>query len=272
VEGRNFEIRKRLLEFDLVMARQREAIYGLRNRFLLPSREEAESLPPDDLDNYFDELFADHAQSLVDDYAPAGEPREEWNLQGLGSALAPTVDGTPVDLDAASRDELHGQVIDLLQAALTRQKSRLGTRFAAIARYLVLTTTDEAWLAHLYTLDDLREGIGWTAYGGTDPLIAFKRESFALFQEMLGRAATKIVRSLLSARLSDGGATPQQAERSVRFVHPGATPALDAPVQPPRGGRPSKRKPTRHGPKIGRNDPCPCGSGKKYKNCCGRNA
>jgi preprotein translocase subunit SecA len=272
VEGRNFEIRKRLLEFDLVMARQREAIYSLRNRFLLPSREETENLPTDELDAYFDELFAEYAQSLVDGFAPGTQPQEEWNLDGLRAELAPFLDGEPIPLDPRSRDELTSTVLELLRTALARQKQRLGARFGAIARYLVLTTTDESWLAHLYTLDDLREGIGWTAYGGTDPLIAFKRESFALFQDMLARAASKIVRSLLSARLTDGGAAPQQARRSVRYVHPGAEPALDAPKPRRLGQRAPKPKPARHGPKIGRNDPCPCGSGKKYKNCCGRNA
>ena len=271
VEGRNFEIRKRLLEFDLVMARQREAIYSLRNRFLLPSRDQAELLPPDEFDEYFEQLLQEHAAALIEDYAPSAQQRDEWNLSGLRTAVAPYLNGTlPLELEGRSRDDLREHVAEILQHALARQKQRLGKRFAAISRYLVLTTTDEAWLAHLYTLDDLREGIGWTAYGGTDPLIAFKRESFALFQEMLGRAATKTVRSLLSARLADGGAAPQQAQRNVRFVHPGATPSFESPKAQPAARQPAKRKPTRHGPKIGRNAPCPCGSGKKYKNCCGR--
>ncbi|UCF09681.1 MAG: preprotein translocase subunit SecA [Candidatus Bipolaricaulota bacterium] len=272
VEGRNFEIRKRLLEFDLVMARQREAIYSLRDRFLLPSRGEMESVSSDGLDDYLCGLLEEHAQSLVDDFAPGTQPRDEWNTAGLAQALAPYVDGNAPDLDVGSRGELQERVKEAVDAALTRQRERLGTRFAAIAQYLILATIDEAWLAHLYTLDDLREGIGWTAYGGTDPLIAFKRESFAMFQDMLGRAATKIVRSLLSARLSAGGAAPQRAQRNVRFVHPGADPAAAIPETARSGAarRAPKRKPARHGPKVGRNEPCPCGSGRKYKNCCGR--
>jgi len=273
VEGRNFEIRKRLLEFDLVMAKQREAVYGLRDRFLLPPGDQVGTLSPDDLDGYFEDLFAEQTANLLDDYAHPSRPQDEWNLDGLTRSLAAYAVETPPEIEGLSRSDVAQRIQGFLGEALRQQKRRLGERFAPISRYLILATIDEAWLSHLYTLDDLREGIGWTAYGGTDPLIAFKRESFALFQEMLGRAAAKIVRSLLSARLAAGGATPQRAQRSMRYVHPGAAPParLAPPTRRAAGAAtPGKRQPSRHGPKVGRNDPCPCGSGRKYKNCCGR--
>jgi len=135
-----------------------------------------------------------------------------------------------------------------------------------IARYLILTTLDEAWRTHLYNLDDLKGGIGWTAYGGTDPLVAFKRESFVLFQEMLARTAEKIVRILLNPRLTVKPAgSPKGRERKINYLH------LEGEGPTPQQDKPKPRRPVKVGKKPGRNDPCPCGSGKKYKNCCGRN-
>jgi len=264
VEGRNFEIRKRLLEYDFVLAKQREAIYSLRDRFLLPPRDRMDSLSADGLDEYLRDLLEEYAEGLIADYAGASRPKEEWDLESLVHELAAFLPITQQNLEGP--DELRGSVIDHLCRALAQQKERLAPRFPLIVRYLVLTTIDEAWLTHLYTLDDLREGIGWTAYGGADPLVAFKRESFALFQEMLARTAQKIVRSLLSPRLATSTQPPQTAsDREVQYVHPsGGTVSSTATT--------SKRKPVARGKKPGRNEPCPCGSGKKYKNCCGRNA
>ncbi len=266
VEGRNFEIRKRLLEYDLVLAKQREAIYSLRDRFLLPPRDEADSLPMDGLDDYLGELLEEYAEGLIADYANASRPKEEWNLKGLTHELSAAIPVSPQTLEGKGPDELHSEVVDCLHRALSRQKEQLGARFPLIARYLILTTVDEAWLSHLYTLDDLKEGIGWTAYGGTDPLVAFKRESFALFQEMLARAAQKIVRSLINPRLAaPGGARQPTPTQEVSYVHAPAGSVSTTATKP-------KRNPVVAVKKPGRNDPCPCGSGKKYKKCCGRNA
>ncbi len=266
VEGRNFEIRKRLLEYDLVLAKQREAIYSLRDRFLLPPRDQMDSVSADGLDEYLRDLLEEYAEGLVADYAGASRPKEEWDLDGLVHELAAFLPLAQQNLEGEGPDELRGSVIDHLRRALAQQKERLAPRFPLIVRYLVLTTIDEAWLTHLYTLDDLREGIGWTAYGGTDPLIAFKRESFVLFQEMLARTAQKIVRSLLSPRFATSTQSPQTAsDREVQYVHPSGGTVSSTAVT-------SKRKSVVRGKKLGRNEPCPCGSGKKYKNCCGRNA
>jgi preprotein translocase subunit SecA len=135
---------------------------------------------------------------------------------------------------------------------------------------LILTSLDEAWRTHLYNLDDLKGGIGWTAFGGTDPLVAFKRESFVLFQEMLAQTAEKIVRILLNPRLTiaqEGAPDAKTAPtRSLRFERPDVS--QTAPT--PRAERPGARRPVKAVVVPGRNDPCPCGSGKKYKKCCGR--
>jgi preprotein translocase subunit SecA len=265
VEGRNFEIRKHLLEYDLVLAKQREAIYSLRDRFLLPPRDRMDDLPLDDLDEYLLQLFAEVADGLVADYADPARPVDEWNLTGLARELSVFLPLPVKELEGKGQDELHQIIVEHMERALTRQKERLGPRFPLIARYLILTTIDEAWLSHLYTLDDLKEGIGLTAYAGTDPLVVFKRESFVLFQETLARATQKVVKSLLNPRLTAPSREGQPTrEREVSYVHAGAGSVSSTAERP-------KRKPVSAPKKPGRNDPCPCGSGKKYKNCCGRN-
>jgi preprotein translocase subunit SecA len=267
VEGRNFEIRKRLLEYDLVLAKQREAIYSLRDRFLLPPPDKLETVSSADLDDYLGGLFEEYAENLLLQYVSPSQAREDWNLAGLVHELSSFYPLTSKDLEGKLRGELKQAINDHFKQALTHQKRRLQERFPLVARFLILTTIDEAWLTHLYTLDDLKEGIGWTAYGGTDPLIAFRRESYTLFQEMLARTAQKIVRSLLNPRLATGRKEETTApQRKVAYVHPSSGSITPTSAPKERQRAPVKRK------KIGRNDPCPCGSGKKYKNCCGQNA
>ena len=271
VEGRNFEIRKRLLEYDLVLAKQREAIYALRDRFLLPHQDMSEPLPPEaeaDLDEYLGDLFEEIAENLVSVYAPPRQSPEEWARDGLIKEIASYGDIDASIQEATHREDLVEAVVGHLQGALASQRTRLGPPFSLIARYLILTSLDEAWRTHLYTLDDLKGGIGWTALAGTDPLVAFKRESFALFQEMIGRTAEKIVRVLLNPRLTiSRERRPRSAPESVHYVHPDMT---APPPSAPRPQRPGARRPVQVAKEPGRNDPCPCGSGKKYKKCCGR--
>ena len=268
VEGRNFEIRKRLLEFDLVLAKQRQAIYSLRDRFLLPSSAE-EEIPEDEraeLDSYLHDLFEEIAENLVNAYAAPNGPRDAWNLNGLARELSTYGPISSSSLEGLDQAGLIEATVEHLNRALADQEERIGKPFPLIARYLILTTLDEAWRTHLYNLDDLKGGIGWTAYGGTDPLVAFKRESFVLFQEMLARTAEKIVRILLNPRLTVKPAgSPKGRERKINYLH------LEGEGPTPQQEKPKPRRPVKVGKKPGRNDPCPCGSGKKYKNCCGRN-
>jgi len=291
VEGRNFEIRKRLLEYDLVLARQRDAIYALRDRLLLPAGG-MESLPPEadaDLDGYLHDLFEEIASNLVESYVPQGVPPDERNVDGLAKELSNYLPISSADLEQPRREEIVAAATDHLDAALRSQRERLGRPFSFVARYVILTAIDEAWRTHLYTLDDLKGGIGWTALAGTDPLVAFKRESFVLFQDMLGRTSEKIVRILLNPRLTVAGQpSAGRAPGQISFLHPDA--ASPTPQeQRARGGatapaglerrptiapsqRPGARNPVRVVKEPGRNDPCPCGSGKKYKKCCGKDA
>lgn len=266
VEGRNFEIRKRLLEYDLVLSRQREAIYAVRDRFLLPSQQQFEQSAPQfeaDLDQYLAQLFDEIAGNSVTTYVSSSKPQDEWNLDGLAQQLSSFGSISQSELTGHSPAELTNIARSHLDKALANQKARLGKPFPLLASYIILQTIDEAWRTHLYTLDDLKGGIGWSAYGGTDPLVAFKRESFVLFQEMLARAAEKTCKSLLNPRLTiSTGAAPKRPERELQYVHPSS---MDPNVSSTAAGS-SK---TRAAKQPGRNEPCPCGSGKKYKKCCG---
>jgi preprotein translocase subunit SecA len=270
VEGRNFEIRKRLLEYDLVLSKQREAIYDRRDQFLLPPPGSEESLGREaeaDLEEYLHDLFDELAEDLVGSHVPAGQPRDEWNLEGLAHELSSFAPISASGFDASNTADVVIAVSDHLKGALAVQRERLGKPFPLLARYIILTTIDEAWRTHLYNLDDLKGGIGWTAYGGTDPLVAFKRESFVMFQEMLGNAAEKVARIVLNPRLTvSTGAAPRRAPQNVRYVHSSGGPAPSKPRQKAKGAGRSIRTDK----EPGRNDPCPCGSGKKYKKCCGR--
>jgi len=260
VEERNFEIRKRLLEYDEIMARQRDAIYALRERFLLPGPNE----PPNDaeLREHLSGMAEEFAEILVERYIPRGRAPEEGDLSGLLRELSQVCDPVP-ELRAKRWEELLALVQRALKEQLERQWQRLYPHFPLIARLVVLRTVDENWRQHLLELDDLREGIGLRAYGGTDPLVEFKREAHRLFQEMLVRSEEQVMRVLLSPRLM------------VRVEgRPAASTSTAAPVgaSSTTSTRPAAKSPSATKPqtRVGRNDPCPCGSGKKYKHCCGK--
>ncbi len=256
VEERNFEIRKRLLEYDEIMAKQRDAIYALRERFLLPGAGET---PNDaELREHLLGMAEEFAELLVERYVPRGKPPEEGDLSGLLRELAQVCEPLP-ELKAKRWEDLLKIVQEALKEQLDRQWERLAPHFPVVARLVVLRTVDENWRQHLLELDDLREGIGLRAYGGTDPLVEFKREAHRMFEEMLVRSEEQVMRVLLSPRLMIRvEAAPAPAPAASRASSP-VRPAPSKPQAPaPSPGR------------VGRNDPCPCGSGKKYKHCCGK--
>jgi len=257
VEERNFEIRKRLLEYDEIMAKQRDAIYALRERFLLPGAGET---PNDaELREHLLGMAEEFAELLVERYVPRGKPPEEGDLSGLLRELAQVCEPLP-ELKAKRWEDLLKIVQEALKEQLDRQWERLAPHFPVVARLVVLRTVDENWRQHLLELDDLREGIGLRAYGGTDPLVEFKREAHRMFEEMLVRSEEQVMRVLLSPRLTIRvEAAPAPAPAAARASSSASRPA---PSKPQASASPPGR--------VGRNDPCPCGSGKKYKHCCGK--
>ncbi|MCR4404968.1 MAG: preprotein translocase subunit SecA [Candidatus Acetothermia bacterium] len=197
VEERNFEIRKRLLQYDQIMARQREVIYSLRSRFLL-GREADEQ----ELEEYLRGILEEHAAGLVERFLPE---RGEWDLAGLGRALAEfqnaPFDPAQLSLDSRRREDYQQIIEQFLLENYRAQAARLGEHFPEVSRYMILNIIDENWRRHLWELDELREGIGWRGYAGRDPLVEFTREAFLLFQEMLARCQEQIISYLFKPRL-----------------------------------------------------------------------
>jgi preprotein translocase subunit SecA len=270
VEGRNFEIRKHLLEYDDVMNKQREAVYSLRRRILegLEGR------------NYIMRVVDDIVGSLIDLHCPEEADPEDWNVDALKneyrSYFGLTIDELGVDWDTVNRPQLEETILEGAKAHYEKRAEQFGVEnLNRLEKFLLLDTVDKQWKDHLLALDHLREGIGLRAYGQRNPLVEYKRESFALFEDMWERIEDHVVKFLYHAEPVED----MQLQRrgvSTTLSHPEAQglakshaqqeQAANTPVSAP-DAKPTTVRRTQ--PKVGRNDPCPCGSGKKYKKCHG---
>ena len=197
VEERNLEIRKRLLQYDQIMAKQREVIYSLRGRFLL-----GQEADPGELEEYLQGILEEYAAGLVEQYLP---DNGEWDLAGLRRALSEfqnaQLDPSQIGRNNLRREDYQRIIEQFLMENYRAQAARLGEHFPEISRWMILSIIDENWRRHLWELDELREGIGWRGYAGRDPLVEFTRESFLLFQGMLARVQEQIVNYLFKPRL-----------------------------------------------------------------------
>jgi preprotein translocase subunit SecA len=277
VEMRNFEIRKHLLEYDDVMNKQREVIYTRRKRAL-----EGENLHEDVL-----EMVDTFVEDLVDQFTAGGEYGDAWSWDEIREELLKTMLlPLPIPEDqkfAMKAVELEERIKDAAKQAYAHKRTILGNELMGkLERFATLKTIDEKWKEHLYEMDQLKEGIGLRAYGQKDPLIEYKQEGFRAFTEMLGRINQEILEIVFKAQIQMEQA-PRGLQQPVKeplaemaTVHEEATgmgfermeqPTTQQEQQPPVAG---KRQPIRVEKKVGRNDPCPCGSGKKYKKCHGR--
>jgi len=261
VEARNFEIRKHLLEYDDVMNKQREAIYGLR-RELLEGTDQRE---------YILELAEDILLEFVERHAPKDKSPEDWDTEGLriavGNQFGLDIAAAGVDLKDGTYAELAEKLSARVRSIYEEKEARIGPEFMRFhERMIMLQVLDAQWKDHLYALDHLKEGIGLRGYGQRDPLIEYKKESFAMFEDLNARREEESVRYLyrfepisqeeLDARERAAEEARRRAQRQQNLVYSGgdgsAVPAAKRPAA-----------------KVGRNDPCPCGSGKKYKKCHG---
>ncbi|MBI2524945.1 MAG: preprotein translocase subunit SecA [Candidatus Rokubacteria bacterium] len=269
VETRNFEIRKHLLEYDDVMNKQREIVYGMRWEILEGESQEETVL------EWIDEVTG----GLVDRYAPAEAHPDDWDLPGLGEALHRQFDfRLPAELtpeENGSRDTLMERVSAAVQQAYRERERQLGPEmFHRLERWIMLGLRwedgefrgiDQLWKDHLLNMDHLKEGIGLRGYGQRDPLTEYKKEAFEMFQEMVAHLKEVVLEQLFKVRMMREEAAP---------VRVAAAPARhwlenrggDIATAPRPAARTEPRTAT--GEKVGRNDPCPCGSGKKYKKCC----
>ncbi|HXM63263.1 MAG TPA: preprotein translocase subunit SecA [Terriglobales bacterium] len=301
VEAQNFEARKHLLEYDDVMNKQREAVYGLRH-LLLQGVDQKELI----LEDYVSGILSD----LMDQFCAVKVHVEDWDLKGLKDAIftrfGVDILAEGIKPEAMNRQELGDAIFDKLKARYDAKEKLIGPDAMRYhERMIMLSVLDAQWKDHLRDMDHLKEGIGLRGYGQHDPLVEYKRESFDMFEAMMQRSQEETVRYLYLMQILE-----RPSEGGVPRPVGSAGPEASTPV-PQMGGDGNGRKPrqvatsvdeieeafqrrkrreleqarmagsgdlqtvqqvVRGAAKIGRNDPCPCGSGKKYKKCCGANA
>ncbi|ONM43244.1 preprotein translocase subunit SecA [Halopseudomonas pachastrellae] len=275
VEGRNFDIRKQLLEYDDVANEQRKVIYGQRNSILA-----SESV---------EETIAAIRQDVVTDmvamHMPAGSLPEQWDIGGLEQALAGELGlHLPIQqwLDEDERLQEQGvaeRILDALVEAYREKEALAGAEaLRTFEKQMLLRVLDDLWKEHLATMDHLRQGIHLRGYAQKNPKQEYKREAFNLFQEMLETLKRDTIRVLshVQVRREDPAEEEErlrrQAEemqRRMQFKHEEVNAVADE-AEPAEEPQQAAAPQTREGPKVGRNDPCPCGSGKKYKHCHGQ--
>ena len=258
VEAQNFESRKHLLEYDDVMNKQRETIYGLR-RQLLEGQEQKE---------FVLEACDRMVDWLVSEFCPKAQHADQWNINGLRTEFWGRlgIDLRQFDLKKYEPKTLDQLTEELKRLARERYEEREGVwgpdRMRFHERMIMLQVVDAQWKDHLLTMDHLKEGIGLRGYGQRDPLVEYKRESFDMFENMMDRIEDETLRYLFLMK------TPEEQEEMIRQYQRRKR-REQAEMQMVGGGAGEKPKQVIRREKIGRNDPCPCGSGKKYKKCHG---
>jgi len=305
VEGQNFEARKHLLEYDDVMNKQREAVYGLR-RQLLEGTEQKELIQQD--------YVRDILGGILEKFAGETVHPENWDVAGLKGEIygrfGVDILAEGIDVKKLNHHELGDAIFEKLVARYDAKEKLIGSdAMRQHERVIMLSVLDQLWKDHLLAMDHLKEGIGLRGYGQHDPLVEYKRESFGLFEEMMDHFETETVRYLFLMRVVDehGDEIPISARPEPRRPKPAAAPVEAAPepvaamaggdghgarrmqttlddvekqfqrrkereLQQARmagAGQPEGVQQVVRGDKVGRNDPCPCGSGKKYKKCHG---
>jgi preprotein translocase subunit SecA len=303
VEAQNFDARKHLLEYDDVMNKQRETIYGIRRS----------ALEGKDQRDYVLGVAEDVARELVDTFCSREQHPDQWNTAQF---LAEVNAQFGIDAKARGADPgtlSHDELAEATAKAITSRYEEKEKQFTAdlmrwLERRIILDVVDSQWKDHLLSLDHLKEGIGLRGYGQKDPLVEFKKEAFVLFEDMMARIDNETIRYLFHIQMQQSEQPPQEGARQPRPQQPppsrsgGARAAVASaaaraeeppPQRLPAFAREMERKqerqqkelqyqagpaqaeapkPVRAGAKVGRNDPCPCGSGKKYKKCHGANA
>jgi preprotein translocase subunit SecA len=255
VEAHNFDIRKHLLEYDDVMNKQREAIYGWR-REVLGSEDLLEELR-----QLMDAITAD----LVDSNCPPGEPVERWDVQSLREGLFKQFHVQLMDSDAdllARKEKLSERAVEVVRTRYDQKRGEFGVDYAQrLEKYMLLQSID-SHKDHLLSMDHLKEGIGLRGYAQENPLVVYKKEGFQMFMDMKGRIEEDVLEKLFLVQVvreEDVQEIEQPSKQTRMVLSHGAQQDAHEPVR-------------KKGPDVGRNDPCPCGSGKKYKKCCGSRA
>ena len=289
VEGRNFEIRKYVLQYDNVMNKQREVIYDQRRKVLFG----------DDVKDYVLDMMDDLVKNIVVPVTVDSKFAEEWDLDMMNKNLKRITDrfeGLHYDEDAVhdlTAEKLEAYAVAEFHRLYEEKEAEIGAdRMREVEKMIMLRVVDNRWMDHIDAMDDLKQGIGLRALGHLDPAVAYANEGFDMFEEMIGDIREETVRYCFNVTINTsterktvikGGqgrkeeykdtatAGAAQAQAQARAAHGGQHQGGHGqmPQQAPKAQ--DARKPEtfrREMPKVGRNDPCPCGSGKKYKNCC----
>jgi preprotein translocase subunit SecA len=296
VEAQNFDARKHLLEYDDVMNKQRETIYAIRRS----------ALEGKDQRDYVLGIAEDVSRELVDRYCPREQHPGQWNttqfLAEVNSQFGIDAKAAGADPGTLNHDELAEATVDAVKNRYAEKEKQFSQDLLRwLERRIILDVVDTQWKDHLLSLDHLKEGIGLRGYGQKDPLVEFKKEAFILFEDMMARIDNETIRYLFHVQIQQGEVPPQPTQprpgpprppqsSAIAAAASAAARAEEPPARLPDFARALERKqerqqkdlqfqagaaqadapkPVRAGAKVGRNDPCPCGSGKKYKKCHG---
>lgn len=271
VEGRNFDIRKQLLEYDDVANDQRQIVYQQRS----------ELLEADSIHETIEAIRIDVVNELINDYIPPQSVEEQWDIGGLEHRLeAEFAVAIPIQEWLDSDDRLHEEslrekIIDEVKQAYDRKADEIGDEIRYIEKHIMLQVLDNLWKEHLATMDHLRQGIHLRAYAQKNPKQEYKREAFELFQQMLESLKFDVVKFLSHVRIQREDEIQEierqrkeaEARQQLEFNHPDASALGDTNSEEPSDDAAPF---VREGRKVGRNEACPCGSGKKFKQCHGK--
>ncbi|MDY7035217.1 MAG: SEC-C metal-binding domain-containing protein, partial [Thermodesulfobacteriota bacterium] len=257
VEARNFDIRKHLIEYDDVMNKHREIIYSLRKDILIG----------DGADEIIRNMMDEKADSLIEKYIDPREYPEDWDIKALRENLSRLFGFRPQigpedmgeeDFQGLKVEDLTELVKEQVHAAYKTREGQVGKEdLRHIERFVILQILDNQWIAHLQDMEHMKEGIGLRGYGQLDPLREYQKEGYALFEDMMDRIREETLMTLSRIQIQRPAELPGKKKKAMNYSHGDEG---DGPVTMKRNGK-----------KIGRNAPCPCGSGKKYKKCCGAN-
>ena len=251
VEGKNFQIRSHVLQYDDVMNVQRDTIYKQRQKVL----------NGEDVTDAIMNMIAEFVDSTVDSYTGSDDIPDYWNLDGLinyvEQVFVPegTLSFTKDDLQTLTKKDLKEQLLNIAHEEYDKKRKEFGDEvMCRLQRIILLNVVDRKWMEHIDNMDQLRQGIGLRAYAQKDPVIAYKSEGYDMYEEMLGAIGEDVIKLLFHVKVET------QIEENKR----------DIPMSTNRDEGASPKTVVRKGEKVGRNDPCPCGSGLKYKKCCGK--
>ncbi|MCM3238333.1 preprotein translocase subunit SecA [Heyndrickxia oleronia] len=253
VEGNNFDSRKQLLQYDDVLRQQREIIYNQRN----------EVLNSEDLREIVEKMILSVIERNVQLYTPSNEDEDNWNLQGIidfvNANLLPEGDITIEQLRRKDPEEMVDLIMEKVKARYNeKEESLTPEQMREFEKVILLRAVDSKWIDHIDAMDHLRQGIHLRAYGQVDPLREYQSEGFAMFENMVAAIEDDTARYVMKAEIRNNLQREEVAKGQA--------------VNPKEDGETVKKKPIKKTVNVGRNDPCPCGSGKKYKQCHGKNA